>query len=113
MTKAIRFDRLGGPDVLRFEDVAERQPGAGEVLLRVRASSINPVDYKFARDGTGLAMPHVLGIDAAGEICCVLRVVMVAYDDSTASAVEIPQSVRHVLEAAHQRAAITSQESPT
>ena len=47
--------------------------------------------------------------DAAGEICCTLRVVMVAYDTSTSSAVEIPSGVRNVLEAARQPAAITDQ----
>lgn len=36
--------------------------------LRMRASSLNPVDHKFACSGAGLALPHVLGIDAAGEI---------------------------------------------
>jgi NADPH2:quinone reductase len=45
-------------------------PGAGEVRLRLRAWSINPVDFKFALSGAGLAMPHVLGIDAAERRIC-------------------------------------------
>lgn len=58
-----------GPDyTLAPANVPIPLPGAREVRLRVRASSINPVDYKFARDGSNLAMPHILGIDAAGEI---------------------------------------------
>lgn len=58
-----------GPDyTLAPANVPIPLPGAREVRLRVRASSINPVDYKFARDGSELAMPHILGIDAAGEI---------------------------------------------
>jgi len=36
MPKAIRFNRLGGPEVLHMEDLPERQPGPGEVLLKVK-----------------------------------------------------------------------------
>lgn len=58
-----------GPDwQMVLEEVPTPQPGPGEVRLRVRAASINPVDYKFARSGSGLSLPHVLGVDAAGEI---------------------------------------------
>lgn len=52
-------------------------------------------------------------LDSAGETCCELRVVMVAYDTSTSTAVEIPSGVRHVLEAAHTRTAITEGTSAT
>ena len=58
-----------GPDyALGMAEVPAPKPGPGEVRLRVRATSINPVDGKFARSGAGLQFPHVLGIDAAGEI---------------------------------------------
>lgn len=58
-----------GPDYNLFvKGVKTPLPGPGEVRIRVRASSINPVDYKFAQSGEGLSLPHVLGIDAAGEI---------------------------------------------
>lgn len=58
-----------GPEFqLALAEVPAPEPGAGEVRLRVRASSLNPVDYKFARSGAGLTLPHVPGIDAAGEI---------------------------------------------
>lgn len=61
--------RQAGPDyTLVPADVPIPTPGAGEVRLRVRASSINPVDFKFALSGAGLSMPHIPGIDAAGEI---------------------------------------------
>lgn len=50
-------------------------------------------------------------LDSAGEICCEVRAVMVAYDTSTSTAVEIPPSVRHVLEAAQPHAALTEGES--
>lgn len=66
--KALLLEQAGPGYVLRIADVAAPEPGPGEVRLRVRATSINPVDYKFARSGAGLALPHILGIDAAGEI---------------------------------------------
>jgi hypothetical protein len=43
-TKAVRFHEFGDPDVLRYEDVEEPVPGAGEVRLRVAGSAFNPVD---------------------------------------------------------------------
>lgn len=66
--KALLLQQAGPDYALAPADVPIPTPGAGEVRLRVRASSINPVDYKFALSGDGLVMPHVLGIDAAGEI---------------------------------------------
>ena len=66
--KALLLTEAGTDFKLRLSEVATPEPGPGEVRLRVRASSLNPVDYKFARSGTGLSLPHVLGIDAAGEI---------------------------------------------
>lgn len=43
-------------------------PGPREVRIKVASSSINPVDFKFAKGGNSLSLPHVLGIDAAGVI---------------------------------------------
>jgi NADPH:quinone reductase-like Zn-dependent oxidoreductase len=42
--KAVRFHEFGDPDVLRYEDVDQPAPGAGEVRLRVAATSFNQVD---------------------------------------------------------------------
>ena len=66
--KAVRFHQHGGPEVLRYEDVPEPQPG--EVLVRVRACALNHLDLWERR---GLAhvtfpMPHISGSDVAGEI---------------------------------------------
>ena len=66
--KALLLIKPGDDYALSIADVPAPTPGPGEVRLRVHASSINPVDHKFARSGSGLALPHVLGIDAAGEI---------------------------------------------
>lgn len=46
-------------------------------------------------------------LDAAGDVCCEIRAVMVAFDTSSSTAVEIPGGVRNVLEAARERAALT------
>jgi NADPH:quinone reductase-like Zn-dependent oxidoreductase len=44
--KAIVVYQYGGPEVLRFEDYPDPVPGPGEVLVRVAAASVNPIDYK-------------------------------------------------------------------
>jgi NADPH:quinone reductase len=71
--KAIRVHEFGGPEVLRFEDVAEPSPGAGQVLVRVRAAGVNPVDT-YIRSGAHAvrpALPFTPGLDAAGEVVAV------------------------------------------
>lgn len=70
--KALLMDRYGGPDVARLGEVATPSPAAGEVLIRVRAAGLNPVDYKI-REGklkviTRLPMPCVMGNELAGEV---------------------------------------------
>jgi NADPH:quinone reductase-like Zn-dependent oxidoreductase len=75
--KAIVYSRFGSPDVLRYEDVEKPAPGATEVLVRIRAASVNPLDWHFMR-GTpyigramfGLLKPRIprLGADLAGEV---------------------------------------------
>lgn len=66
--KALLLHAPGAAYNLAVSDIAAPSPADGQVRLRVRASSINPVDYKFAGSGDGLSFPHILGIDAAGEI---------------------------------------------
>jgi hypothetical protein len=44
--KAIVVHQYGGPEVLKFEDYPDPVPGLGEVLVRVAATSVNPIDYK-------------------------------------------------------------------
>jgi NADPH:quinone reductase-like Zn-dependent oxidoreductase len=76
--KAITRDRYGSPDVLRFQDVPKPVPGDNEVLVRVRAASINPYDWHFLRGkpyfarlaASGLLSPKypILGSDAAGQV---------------------------------------------
>jgi NADPH:quinone reductase-like Zn-dependent oxidoreductase len=80
--KAILRRRYGSPDVLALENVEKPTPGAGEVLIKIRAASANPLDWHFMR-GTpyfirmmaGLPQPKVtgLGVDVAGEVEAVGR----------------------------------------
>ena len=68
--KAIVVREFGGPDVLRVEDVPERKPGKGEVLVRVHAAGVNPVDA-YIRSGTYArkpALPYTPGSDGGGVV---------------------------------------------
>jgi NADPH:quinone reductase-like Zn-dependent oxidoreductase len=70
--KAVVIDGFGGVDQLRIQDVDDPPVGRGEVLVRVRATSVNPVDLKI-RDGSaarrmGVELPAILGRDLAGEV---------------------------------------------
>lgn len=51
--KAIRIHRFGGPETMVLEDVPIPQPREDELLLRVHAASVNPVDYKITATGSG------------------------------------------------------------
>ena len=44
--KAVVLRQYGGPEVLKFEEYPDPVPGPGEVLVRVAATSVNPIDYK-------------------------------------------------------------------
>jgi NADPH:quinone reductase-like Zn-dependent oxidoreductase len=65
--KAVRIHAYGGPDTLIYEDVPRPQPGAGEVLVRVQAAGVNPVDWKM-RQGADYPLPFILGWDFAGVV---------------------------------------------
>ncbi len=72
--RAVVMRQFGGPEVMRMEDVPVPAPGAGEVLLRVGAVSINrSFDIKVRQDGNGrgVTLPLVLGADPSGEIVAV------------------------------------------
>jgi NADPH2:quinone reductase len=68
--KAIRVHEYGGPAVLKLEDVPDPKPAAGEVLVRVRAAGVNPVDA-YIHGGTYArkpSLPYTPGQDGAGEV---------------------------------------------
>src|SRR5438270_8092532 len=67
--KAVRFHEFGGPDVLRYEDVPTPAPGAGEVLVGLRAAALNHLDLFVRRGGVPKTpLPHVGGADGAGVV---------------------------------------------
>jgi len=70
--KAIRFHQYGDTDVLRYEDVAVPDPGAGQVRVRVAGTTFNGVDANIrAGNMQGpmpLTLPHVPGLDLAGTV---------------------------------------------
>jgi NADPH2:quinone reductase len=71
--KAIRVSSFGGPEVLKYEEIPSPQPAHGEVLIRVRAIGVNPVDT-YIRSGAYAAkpeLPYTPGTDAAGEVIAV------------------------------------------
>ena len=70
--KAIRFHSYGPPDCLRYEEIPRPQPGTGEVLIRVRAAGVNPIDGKLRagllRDLRPITLPFTPGSDFAGTV---------------------------------------------
>jgi NADPH:quinone reductase-like Zn-dependent oxidoreductase len=70
--KAIVVHEYGGPEVLKFEDYPDPVPGPGEVLVRVAAASVNPIDYKrragSTKDFYPLHFPGLIGVDMAGTV---------------------------------------------
>jgi NADPH:quinone reductase-like Zn-dependent oxidoreductase len=70
--KAVRFHRFGGPEVLRCEDVEKPTPGAGQVRIRVTATSFNNIDAAI-RSGSvpcliPVRLPHTPGVDVSGTV---------------------------------------------
>lgn len=68
MANAIRFYETGGPDVLRYEEVAVGEPGTGQVRLRHAAVGLNYADTYFRNGTYPIPMPNGLGVEAAGVV---------------------------------------------
>src|SRR4051794_38810511 len=66
--QAVLMHETGDPSVLRIEEVERPEPGAGEVLIRVRAASVNPIDWKQRRGVSEKRLPAVLGNDVSGTV---------------------------------------------
>ncbi len=68
--KAIRVHEFGGPQVMKLEDVPDPKPGAGQVVVRVHAAGVNPVDT-YVRSGAYArkpSLPYTPGSDGAGVV---------------------------------------------
>lgn len=71
--KAVRIHAFGGPDVLTIENIARPVPAEDEILVKVYASGVNPVDWVVREGGNEmlrsfLTLPMTLGCDAAGIV---------------------------------------------
>src|SRR5208283_4255142 len=70
--RAIVVREYGGPEVLKFEEYPDPVPGPGEVLVRVAAASVNPIDYKrragLTKEFYPVHFPGLIGVDVAGAV---------------------------------------------
>src|SRR5438270_14076205 len=70
--KAIRIHNYGGPEVLKYEDAPRPEPQADEVLIRVHAAGVNPIDWKVREGYMKGFWPHnlplILGWDLSGVV---------------------------------------------
>jgi NADPH:quinone reductase-like Zn-dependent oxidoreductase len=66
--KAIRIHEDGGPDVLRYEDAPEPVPVTGQVLIDLRAASLNHLDVWVRKGLPSVPKPRILGADGAGVV---------------------------------------------
>src|SRR6202167_2595587 len=70
--KAVVVHQYGGPEVLKFEEYPDPVAGPGEVLVRVAATSVNPIDYKrragLTKDFYPIQFPGLIGVDMAGTV---------------------------------------------
>ena len=104
--KAIVIHGYGGPEVLKYENYPDPVPGAGEVLVKVAASSVNPFDFKVRsgslRDFIPITFPSVLGLDVSGTVESVgPGVTMFAPGDKVFAAASQTYAAYCVVKAAH------------
>ncbi len=68
--KAMIITAFGGPEVFKEQDVPKPVPGENDVLVKVYATSVNPVDYKIRKAGAwaGVKPPAVIGYDVSGVV---------------------------------------------
>src|SRR5216110_3435136 len=69
--RALRIHAYGGPEAMRIDEVPVPIAGAGQALLKVKAASVNPIDWKIRRGMLAsllpITFPRTLGRDCAGE----------------------------------------------
>jgi NADPH:quinone reductase-like Zn-dependent oxidoreductase len=73
--KAIVVHQYGGPEVLKWEEYPDPVPGQGELLVRVGAASVNPIDYKrragLTTEFYPIKFPGLIGVDIAGTVAAI------------------------------------------
>jgi NADPH:quinone reductase-like Zn-dependent oxidoreductase len=68
LVKAVVLERYGPPDVLQYRDIDHPRPGPSEALVRVAAAGVNRVDVWIRTGKYAVKLPHILGVDVAGEV---------------------------------------------
>jgi NADPH:quinone reductase-like Zn-dependent oxidoreductase len=68
LLKAIRIHEDGGPEVLRYEEVEDPEPGPGEALVSLRAAALNHLDIWVRKGLPSVPKPRILGADGAGVV---------------------------------------------
>src|SRR5205823_11783267 len=68
LVKAVRIHEDGGPEVLRYEDAPDPEPGPGDVLVELRAASLNHLDLWIRKGLPSVPKPRILGADGAGVV---------------------------------------------
>jgi len=66
--KAVRIHQFGGPEVLTYEEVPDPLPRKDQVLVRIKACSLNHLDVWVRKGLPGVKLPHILGSDIAGDV---------------------------------------------
>jgi NADPH2:quinone reductase len=69
--KAVRVHSVGGPEVLRYEDVPEPTPKAGEAIVKIDAAGLNYIDVYYRSGLYKTDLPFTLGLEAAGTVTAV------------------------------------------
>jgi NADPH:quinone reductase-like Zn-dependent oxidoreductase len=68
LVKAVRIHEDGGPEVLRYEEIPDPEPGPGEVLVSLRAAALNHLDVWVRKGLPSVPKPRILGADGAGVV---------------------------------------------
>ncbi len=67
--KAIRIHEFGGPEVMKYEEIPEPEPGQSEVRIKIIAAGVNPIDWKIRKGLIGeFPLPMTVGLDIAGIV---------------------------------------------
>src|SRR4051794_4397175 len=70
LMQAVQIHEFGGRDLLKVEQIARPTPGEGELLVRVHAAAVNPVDWKMRQSGGRMRvkLPWIPGFDVSGVV---------------------------------------------